>query len=135
MATPAARTTHARDQGSASLELIILFPALLLFVTALIQYGLWFHARSLALAAAQEGVAVGRSYGSTPAAGQDTALVFIRDHGADTLTEAAATASTPDPLFVQVTVTGRSLSVMPGVPGIAVTQTAAGPVERFTRNG
>ena len=71
-----------RDTGSASIELVILFPALLLLVTAMIQYALWFHARSLALAAAQEGVAVARAYGSTPQAGRDTALAFVRDHGA-----------------------------------------------------
>lgn len=121
-----------RDTGSASLELVILFPALLLLVTALIQYALWFHARSLALAAAQEGVAVARAYGSTPQAGRDTALAFVRDHGADTLTDATAIASTPGPGHVQVAVTGRSLSVIPGAPGITVNQSADGPVERFT---
>lgn len=121
-----------QDQGSASIELVILFPALLLVVTALVQYGLWFHARSLALAAAQEGVAVARTYGAPPQSGQDTALAFIRDHGADTLTNATATTTTPGPHSVQVVVTGRSLSVLPGAPGIAVSQSAAGPIERFT---
>lgn len=121
-----------REAGSASIELVILFPALLLLVTALIQYGLWFHARSLALAAAQEGVAVARAYGSTPGAGRDTALAFVRDHGADTLTDTNAIASVPGAGHVQVVVTGRSLSVLPGTPGIAVRQSADGPVERFT---
>ena len=121
-----------RDTGSASIELVILFPALLLLVTALIQYALWFHARSLALAAAQEGVAVARAYGSTPQAGRDTALAFVRDHGADTLTDATAIASTPRPGHARVAVTGRSLSVIPGTQGIEVNQSADGPVERFT---
>ena len=121
-----------RDDGSASIELVILFPALLLLVTAMIQYALWFHARSLALAAAQEGVAVARAYGSTPQAGRDTALAFVRDHGADTLTDATAIASAPGPGHVEVAVAGRSLSVIPGTPGIEVIQSADGPVERFT---
>ena len=34
-----------------------------------------------------------------------------------------------------VTVTGRTLSLVPGLPGWSVSQTASGPVERFTRVG
>ncbi|NUU15819.1 pilus assembly protein [Cellulomonas humilata] len=117
------------------MELVILFPALLLLITAMIQYALWFHARSLALAAAQEGVAIARSYGASPEAGRETALAFIRDHGADTLTEATAVASIPGPEHVQVVVSGRSLSVLPGAAGIRVTQSADGPLERFTTAG
>ena len=123
-----------RDRGSVTVELAIVFPALLLIITALIQYALWFHARSLALAAAQQGVSVARAYGSTPAAGRDSALAFVADHGADTLLAAAATVTTPAAGQVQVVVTGRSQSVLPGV-GITVSQSAAGPVERFTRAG
>ena len=36
---------------------------------------------------------------------------------------------------VQVVVTGRSVSVLPGVAGFAVSQSAAGPLERFTTAG
>ena len=127
--------TTARDRGSVSLELAIVFPALLLVVTALIQYALWFHARSLALAAAQQGVSVARAYHSTPAAGRGTALAFIADHGADTLLSVDVTTASPATGQVQLVVTGRSVSVLPGVPGIAVSQSAAGPLERFTTAG
>ena len=130
------RRPHARagDRGSITLELAIVFPALLLIVTALVQYALWFHARSLALAAAQQGVSVARGYGSTPGAGRDSALAFVADHGADTLLNPAATSTTSG-TQVQVVVAGRSLSVLPGVAGPAVWQAAAGPVEHFTTQG
>ncbi|OJV58274.1 MAG: hypothetical protein BGO38_08840 [Cellulomonas sp. 73-145] len=130
---PHQRTTG--DRGSVSLELAIVFPALLLIVTALIQYALWFHARSLALAAAQQGVSVARAYHSTPAAGRGSALAFIADHGADTLLNADVTTASPAAGQVQVVVTGRSVSVLPGVAGFAVSQSAAGPLERFTTAG
>jgi Flp pilus assembly protein TadG len=135
MTTSRRHPTTARDRGSVSLELAIVFPALLLIVTALIQYALWFHARSLALAAAQQGVSVARAYHSTPAAGRGSALAFIAEHGADTLLNPDATTSTPATGQVQVIVTGWSVSVLPGVAGIAVSQSAAGPLERFTTAG
>ncbi len=135
MPTPPRQRAPARDRGSVTVELAIVFPVLLLIITALIQYALWFHARSLALAAAQQGITVARAYGSTTDAGRDSALAFVADHGADTLLDTSATAFSPGVGQVQVVVTGRSLSVLPGVGGIAVSQSAAGPVERFTTAG
>jgi hypothetical protein len=123
------------DAGSASLELVILFPALLLVVFVIIQYGLWFYARSLALAAAQEGVTVARSYGAHPGAGQDRAHSFLEVHGADTLVDVHVTVTAPTPGHVIVQVSGRSLSVIPGVAGPTITQSAQGPIERFTTAG
>ncbi|WP_426592619.1 TadE/TadG family type IV pilus assembly protein [Cellulomonas sp. McL0617] len=135
MPTTAAHPRHRRrEDGSASIELVILFPALLALVTALLQYGLWFYARSLALAAAQQGVATARSYNTDPGTGRDVALAFIDQHGADTLLDPTAT-SVASPGQVQVVVTGRSLSVLPGVDGPTVTQAATGPIERFVPGG
>jgi Flp pilus assembly protein TadG len=133
MLRPAPR--HARaapaDRGSASIELVILFPALLLIVTALIQYALWFHARSVAEAAAREGVSAATAYGAAPGGGAQTALAFVAAHGADTLHSPAAAVTTPSTGEVRVVVSGRSLSLIPGVDGLAVQQCASAPVERF----
>lgn len=118
-----------------SLEVVILFPALLLVITAMVQYGLWFHARSLALAAAQEGVTAARVFTAGPTAGVERAQQFVADHGADTLLEPVVTATAPAAGLVSVSVSGRALSVLPGLPGIVVAQSASGPVERFTSAG
>lgn len=139
--TPTARTgrTHARvrvaDRGSVSVELAIVFPVLLAVITAVVQYGLWFHARSLAVAAAQEGVSVARTYTATPGTGADRALTFIADHGGDTLLEPVAVATLSGPGHVSVTVSGTTLSLLPGVTGPPVTATASAPVERLTSPG
>ena len=50
-------------------EIAILAPALLLLTFVVVQAGLWFYARSLALAAAQEGVTAGRAYDAPATAG------------------------------------------------------------------
>ncbi|WP_216699332.1 TadE family protein [Actinotalea ferrariae] len=125
----------ARDAGSASVEVAILFPVVLLVITAIVQYGLWFHARSIALAAAQEGVTAARLYQADPAAGPDRARAFVETHGSDTLTEVTATATVPGRDQIGIQVTGRALSLLPGIPGLAVSQSAEGPVERFTTAG
>ncbi|NMR19222.1 TadE/TadG family type IV pilus assembly protein [Cellulomonas fimi] len=124
-----------REAGSVSLEVAIVFPVLLAVVVAIVQFGLWFNARSLALAAAQDGVTAARTYAANPAAGPAAARAFLDAHGADTLTDITITGTTPGPSQVGVEVTGRSLSVLPGVPGLLVRQSATGPVERFTTAG
>ncbi len=123
------------ERGSASVEIAILFPVVLLVITAVVQYGLWFHARSLALAAAQEGVTAARVYQADPTAGPQRAAAFARDHAADTLTDVTVRTTTPGLGRVGIEVTGRALTIVPGLPGLAVTQRAEGPVERFTTAG
>lgn len=122
----------SRDRGSASLEISILAPILLLVIFAIIQVGLWSYARSLALGAAQEGVAVGRAYGASAAAGQTRAREFLARTAGDSLLGARVTAHS-DTTSMRIEVTGRALSVLPGVPGLPVRQHAQGPRERFTQ--
>lgn len=118
-------------RGSVTLEIAILAPALLLLVFGIIQFGLWSYARSLALAAAQEGVAAGRAYEARASAGHDRAAAFIAASAGDSLLDPTVTsrATVAD---VSVRVTGRSLSVLPGIPGPRVDQSAHAPIEEFT---
>lgn len=120
-----------RDRGSVTLEVSILAPVLLLVVFTIIQVGLWSYARSLALGAAQEGVAAGRAYSAPAEAGRVRAQAFLEATAGDSLLASAVTSSaTAGGLRVEVT--GRALSVLPGVPGLPVRQHAEGPIERFT---
>jgi Flp pilus assembly protein TadG len=120
-----------RDRGSVTVEIAVLAPVLLLVIFTIVQVGLWSYARSLALGAAQEGVATGRSYGSTVAAGRIRAEQFLVEHAGDSLLDPAVVAQASVG-SVRVEVTGRALSVLPGVPGLPVRQSAAGPLERYT---
>lgn len=122
------------DRGSVSLELAIAFPVVLLLITALMQYGLWFFARTVALAAAQEGVSAARVLDAVPADGEEGAAQYIEDNGADTLMAPTVVATTPTAGVVAIEVSGRSLTVVPGM-ALTVTQSAQGPVESFTEAG
>ena len=133
--TGPARHGGRGDAGSVSVEIAILFPALLIIVTALVQYALWFHARSVALAAAQEGVTAVASYGAAPGSGTNHARWFLDTHATGTLTGTQVSEEFPTPGQVTVDVTGRAVSVLPGAAGPAVTQSAQAPIERFTVAG
>jgi Flp pilus assembly protein TadG len=143
--TATSRTTPARhgalsgdddnDRGAISLELAILFPALLLVVFTAIQAALWYHARSLALAAAQEGVRAARAEDSSLGAGRAAAQAFLDRAAADTLLDTTVSTAGSGPAEVRVRVTGRAISVFPGVPGPGVAQESRGAVERFTSPG
>jgi Flp pilus assembly protein TadG len=119
------------DRGSATLEVSILAPVLLLVVFTIIQVGLWSYARSLALGAAQEGVAAGRAHGASAEAGRARAQSFLDATAGDSLVGSAVTTSATA-ATLRIEVTGRALSVLPGVPGLPVRQSAVGPIERFT---
>ena len=124
-----------RDGGSASLEIAILAPALLLLTFVVVQAGLWFYARNLALAAAQEGVTAGRAYNAPATAGPVRARAFLAEQAGDSLTGTTVSSAGTTGAVVRITVTGHSLSVLPGLPGIAITQSAQGTREHFTVPG
>jgi len=128
------RTRHG-EAGSATLEVAILGPALLVLIFVVVQAGLWFYARSLALAAATEGVTAGRAYHAAPDAGLARARAFIADHAGDSLLAASVSDAGSDATTVRVQVSGQALSVLAGIGGWRVTQSAQAPRERFTVQG
>jgi hypothetical protein len=113
----------------------VVFPAVLLATFGLVQGALYYHARDLALAAATDGLTAARSRTGSSDDGQRAAAGFLaRAGGADSLT-AASVVSIRSPTTATVTVSGHAISLVPGLPGWSITQTASGPVERFTTEG
>ncbi len=123
--------SHAGDRGSATLELVIAFPTVLLLIFSLVQASLYYYARNLALAAAQEGVRAARAESADVPDGIARARSFLTTTAGDSLLSPSINAAAT-PTEVRVRVSGRSLSVLPGVPGPVVRQEASGPKERFT---
>jgi Flp pilus assembly protein TadG len=127
------RRHRGTDAGAAALETAVLFPALLLIILGTVQGGLWYHARQVALAAAQEGVRSGRSVTADPGDAAGTARGFARDQGRGLFADATAT-DLSSAREVRVRVSGRTLSLVPELT-IAVSQEAAGTRERLTGPG
>ena len=113
------------------MELAVTFPVVLLLVMTLIQAALWFHARSIALGAAQEGAREGRVQPASSARAESAAEGFLDQTASDLLTSRTVTVA-GSPTTIEVTVSGTSLSLFPGLSGWSVTQSAVGPVERPT---
>ncbi|PTA44848.1 pilus assembly protein TadE [Micromonospora sp. RP3T] len=121
-----------RERGANPVELAVMMPAILVLLFGSIQVGVWFVARSTALNAAQTAVNAQRTFDAGPDAGRAQAITFLRRSG-DWLVGWDRNGPTCVETAVDVTCTvrGRSLSVVPGVD-FEVTQTAHGPVERWT---
>lgn len=134
------RRLGGSDRGANPVELAVTMPAILVLLFASIQVAAVFVARSTALNAAQSGVNAQRVLDAPPGTGTNRATDFLTTAGGWLVdwqspgpTCVVTPAAPPDVGGVEVTctVTGRSLSVVPGVD-FAVEQTAHGTVERWT---
>ena len=131
-AKPATSGRPQRDErGSVSIELVILLPALFAVMFLGMQAALFYHARTVAIAAAQEGAQAAGGENGKEADGVSAASSFVVEAGGDdVLTRSTATANRTA-TTVTVTVRGHSLSVIPGWNPLIV-QSASVSVERLT---
>lgn len=120
-----------RDQrGSVSIELVILLPALFAVLFVGMQAALYYHARTVAIAAAQEGARAAGAEGGSESRGVNAAQDFIADVGDDALQDPAAAAERTA-TTATVVIEARSLSVIPGW-NPTIRQSATVPIERLT---
>lgn len=102
---------------------------MVLLLLAVVQLGVYYHLRAVALTAAGHGVDQVRVIHGTPQAGMAAATQFL-DQNADALTDRIVTAHRSE-TSSSVTVRGTVVSVMPGVV-LTVDVTARSPTERLT---
>lgn len=142
------------DQGSSAIELVVLTPALIALVFALIQTALVWNAQHTVGAAAQHGARIARtavalapavtaststtttattSAGAAPADSgqrvQQSTLRFLQQTGGRALTDPTVTVHR-DGQYVTVTVSGTSIGVLPGTT-VRVSGSSRSPVEGF----
>jgi hypothetical protein len=122
------------DRGDASLQMAIVFSVILLTTIAVIQASLWYYAREIALTATREGLTAARAYQASPADGTARAQEVLARSAGDSLRGYGVSASN-DGQRVRIQVSGTALSMIPGLPGLKITQSASGPVERWTTAG
>ncbi|MET9083650.1 TadE family protein [Streptomyces sp. NPDC004237] len=128
------RHRRCDDRGDTSIQMAIVFPFVLLATVAVVQASMWYYARQIALTAAREGLTTARSYRSTPAAGVERAQNVLQRTAGDSLRGYSVTVSSTGQR-VHIRVSGTAMSMLPGVPGLQVTQSASGPAEDWTTPG
>ncbi len=111
--------------------MVVLMPALFSIMFLGMQAALMYHARTVAVAAAQEGARAAGAETGTLRDGLAAASSFVADAGGDGVLKQARTSGTRTATTATVAVTGASLSVIPGWTP-TITQSASLPVERLT---
>lgn len=119
------------ERGSLTLEASILFPALLAIMLVGTQAAMWFHARSVAIGAAADGARAQSLERAVDGDGQAAALEFVSQAGGEDVLRGVGASSRRSPTSVSVTVTGSSMSLVPGW-NPSVEQSATVPLERVT---
>ena len=129
MSTP--KRARRNERGTAPLETAVLAPAILLIIGLIVQAGFWFHARDVAIAAAEEGARAAAYEGANASSGRGVAADFAGRVGKGALKDVAVSASR-GATATTVTVTGHSISLVPGLT-FTIEQSASVPTERLTR--
>lgn len=131
-ARPASSSSPHRDErGSVSIELVILLPALFAVMFLGMQAALYYHARTVAIAAAEEGARAAGAETGHESTGVSAAAAFLAAAGGDDALQNATATADRTQTTATVTVRGSSLSVIPGWRPV-VTQSASVTVERVT---
>ncbi len=117
----------AAQEGMTSTQLAVLFPALLVWILLIVQYGLWYHAKQVADAAAAEGLDVAQVPEGTAEAGEAATRSFLASAGN---LERVAVQVDRGPDQVVVEVRGRAPRLVP-VFEWGVGARAVGVTERF----
>ena len=130
-----AAAPECAEAGATTVEMVVLAPALMLLLFGFIQGGFFLYGRSVAMSAAEQGVAAARVQDGTSAMGNAAVVQFVRDAGGDRALRGVnpQTSFNGAGTMVKVIVTGYTPGLIPGFTRMRVTRTATGPVESFTQ--
>lgn len=130
--SPKARGPGVRgrgDSGLSTVQLTIAAPLLLWWLMLIVQYGLWWHAKQVADAAAAEAVDAAQTPTGTSGMGESAARSLLAQAGNLEDVRIVVNRGTSE---VTVEVQGDAPQLVPGYSW-EVTSRASAPVERFVR--
>jgi len=117
------------DGGSTVIEAVLVIPVLMLMLLIVIQFALWAHAAQVVQLAASTGNRAARSVGGGPAQGVDRARSILDGPGSDVTSSEVSYSILPGDL-VQITVTGKAETILPGF-SFPVSAKLVGPIQEF----
>lgn len=123
----AERREHG-ERGASTVETVVIYPVILLLIFTMVQAGLWYHSREVALHTANAASTAASAENAGDESGYAAANDFLNRAGA--LQETGVTVERGGET-VTVTVTGRSPSLVPGVALPLISQTSVAAIERY----
>jgi uncharacterized membrane protein YkvI len=108
---------------------VIIVPVLMVILVLVVQMALWAHAAQVARLAASEGDRVALSAAGGSAVGVSRARTVLAAPGSDVESADAVARLMPGDQ-ISITVSGRALSLLPGI-SLPVSATQMGPVQEF----
>jgi Flp pilus assembly protein TadG len=121
------RRRHQDERGITTIQVAILFPVILFWLLLIVQYGLWWHAKQVANAAAAEAVDAAQISTGTSRDGEHAAASYLSQSG--NLSNVVITVAR-EPASVTAEVHGDAPRLVPGFEW-SVTARRTAPVERF----
>ena len=115
------------DRAMTTIQVAILFPVILFWIMLIVQYGLWWHAKQVANAAAAEAVDAAQISSGTARQGEDAATSYLTQSG--NLANVTITV-TREPTTATAEIHGDAPRLVPGFAW-SVTARSSAPVERF----
>jgi len=126
------RRLAANDGGYSIVEAAIVFPAVLVMLFGVVQFALLWHGRHVAEAAAQDALRSASGYQSTATLGERDGRDFLHQVAPNLLKNPSVQVSRN---ATNVTVQVRANVVSLFGMHLTISETAAGPVERYVGGG
>lgn len=117
------------ERGDATLSFVLVTPAILVMILGAVYLGLWVHCRTVATAAAQEGLAAVRVETGDPAAGEARANRYLDALAPARFVDREVTSQRGAD-EARVEVRGVVADIVPGIR-FSVRAVVRGPLERF----
>lgn len=124
------RPRRRDERGITSVtQAVIITPLLLFSILLIFQFGLAYHAKQVAQAAAQEGAATAKRFDGTAGAAENAARQILGTMSAELFADRSVEVQRGAETAT-VTVRGRIVQVVPGFR-YRIEETASSPVERY----
>jgi Flp pilus assembly protein TadG len=124
------RQRASREEGYSVVEMSITTAALIVMLMLVVQFALLWHGRHVARAAAGEALQAAQGYQAPASAGTRAATSYLRDV-APTLLSDPRVSVTQTVTTVRIEVRARVLRIIPVGQDDDITESVAGPRERF----
>jgi hypothetical protein len=117
------------ERGDATTEVVFVAPVLILLVSIVISFALWFHASQIARSASQEGVRAAKLPGGSTAIAEETTNRMIEQLGRSAI-DAPVVVAERDERLTRVEVRGKAMTAVPGL-SLPVHAKASAATESF----